>query len=1053
MSFLRPYRHPLLFALFAAAVLMMSAWLRPDLHRDTTTSARLIVSGDDPIVSARDVLLRSLDALANGNASEQALYSDDGVLLEWTDAFRPKFPGDDFRPLGEGLHLLKTGQSTTFTYVDSTADGNRWFQGESYPLMDGPNRLHRSPVDGVALHFGTDAPQGLSVRIDSLEWRGVRIAYLLTDSVNSSITRVSTGDGFRWMWSAFATMTLLVVFLWMRRLTTARYAALPTILLLAILPEWTIRFGFLHRSMGLLGIHGNASDLMVLWVSALSYAAAALLLSQVLLQVKRLYGFRWYPRTIGFSIAYGALGGFSLIGLARQIHRISINGSFQVLGIDILPDTSTLSLYFGAALLTAALFLVLALVGWFLMNTETDQIRWMHGFSLVGFMYSLAVGYSVTASADIRLFMVSTAAGLVLYALAFWMHRSPQLFRPLSPFRQLFLVTIMVSTFLYPIFQMATQRQYDQGLTELAVQTARDGIATNHGFGLQSPYRISLYEDGERIEKTGDYVSGQFNDRTRLFPGYRTLEDGERMHREVDGPFFLYQEIAVRNGPLVAVVSARMQNGYNHMFSFVRLIFLLLGLSLVLYPALRLVTGNQIALFRGRERFEYRILDTYIITSFLFLLVLVVLSRQIIVNQSSARVELDLINTLEILADRIDTLQDADLDYFLYEEGRLTDFSEVYQFEGHLPTPLIPQSVYQTLYQNGQDRGVYRSESPIGTLTVVFKKIDDRTVLAIPANLNANKYMDEILQSTNFTIIVYLVIFGLFIGGTVLISREMMHPIHEFRSGLQRIAAGQLDTLIPVTSKDEIGELANAYNLMVFKLKDLQDELADKERQTAWAEMARQVAHEIKNPLTPMKLSIQHLYQQIQYGDKTMDEVKPMITKISETLIREIDSLNNIANDFSKFARPITEEFTMVDVNTSVGSILNLYQHDQRLYLWTDLSEQPLPVFAAPDELKRVLLNLVKNAMEALPQGGIVVIRTYRFGTDAYVEVIDNGSGIAEDLKSRIFVPNFSTKNTGTGLGLAICKKVIEAHKGRIEFASAAGLGTTFTLRIPLSTE
>jgi signal transduction histidine kinase len=501
------------------------------------------------------------------------------------------------------------------------------------------------------------------------------------------------------------------------------------------------------------------------------------------------------------------------------------------------------------------------------------------------------------------------------------------------------------------------------------------------------------------------------------------------------------------------VVSARMQNGYNHMFSFVRLIFLLLGLSLVLYPALRFVTGNQIALFRGRERFEYRILDTYIITSFLFLLVLVVLSRQIIVTQSSARVELDLINTLEILADRIDTLPDADLDYFLYKEGRLTDFSEVYQFEGHLPTPLIPQSVYQTLYQNGQDRGVYRSESPIGTLTVVFKKIDDRTVLAIPANLNANKYMDEILQSTNFTIIVYLVIFGLFIGGTVLISREMMHPIHEFRSGLQRIAAGQLDTLIPVTSKDEIGELANAYNLMVFKLKDLQDELADKERQTAWAEMARQVAHEIKNPLTPMKLSIQHLYQQIQFGDKTMDEVKPMITKISETLIREIDSLNNIANDFSKFARPITEEFTMVDVNASVGSILNLYQHDQRLYLWTDLSEQPLPVFAAPDELKRVLLNLVKNAMEALPQGGIVVIRTYRYGTDAYVEVIDNGSGIAEDLKSRIFIPNFSTKNTGTGLGLAICKKVIEAHKGRIEFASAAGLGTTFTLRIPLSTE
>ncbi len=736
-----------------------------------------------------------------------------------------------------------------------------------------------------------------------------------------------------------------------------------------------------------------------------------------------------------------------------MIYRIGVSGRFQVLGIDILPDQGTLALYFGAALLTAALFLVLVLVGWFLMNTETDQIRWMHGSSAAGFLYSLGVGFSVTASVDLRLFLIGSLAGVVIYATAYWMHGRPDIFRQLSPFRQLFLVAVMVSTFLYPVFQLATQRQYDRDLTELAVRTSREGIDPSLGFGLQSPYRISLYENGVRVEKTGDYASGQFNDRTRLFQGYRSLADGEQIHRVVDGPFFRYQEVASRHGDIVAVVSARMQNGYNHMFSFVRLFFLLLGLALLLYPVLRWITGNQIALFRGRERFEYRILDTYIITSFLFLVVLVVLSRQIIVTQNAARVELDLINTLDILSDHMDSVSEADIDYFVYEGGRLTDFSEVYQFEGLLPTPLIPQSVYQILYQNGQDRGVYRTESPIGPLTVVFKKIDERSVLAIPANLNANKYMDEILQSTNFTIIVYLVIFGLFIGGTMLISREMMHPIHEFRSGLQRIAAGQLDTLIPVTSKDEIGELANAYNLMVFKLKDLQDELADKERQTAWAEMARQVAHEIKNPLTPMKLSIQHLYQQIQFGEKTMDEVKPMITKISETLILEIDSLNNIANDFSKFARPITEEFTRVDVNSSVASILNLYQHDQRLYLWTDLSTEPLPVMAAADELKRVLLNLVKNAMEALPKGGLVVIRTYRYDGSAYVEVIDNGSGIAEDLKSRIFVPNFSTKNTGTGLGLAICKKVIEAHKGRIEFASAAGLGTTFTIRIPLSTD
>ena len=1027
--------------------------LRPDLSIDAQSASSEIDAGLDPIAQARIELVRSIDQLAGGEAYEKASYTNTGVLTAWSDSFRPNLPGDELQDLGLGLHLLKSGQSATFTFIDTTNGSVTWFQGEPTIMMDGPMRFHASPIDGVVLYFGAPAPIHLPLRIDSVAWRGVHVAYLIADSTGAHKQSVSKGSGFRWLWSAFATFSMVVFLLWMRFLSPSRLSTPLSILILALLPEWTIRFGLIERSLSLLGIQGDTEFLWLLWLRAVSYAAAALLLSQVLLRVKRLYGFRWYPRTIGFSIVYGSIAGFSLIGLSRSIYRIAVSGPFQVLGIDILPDSSILSLYFGSALLTAALFLVLVLIGWFLMNTETDQIRWMHGFSAVGFLYSLAVSYSVTASMHLSLFVISSLAGLVIYGLAYWMHVRPQVFRQLSPFRQLFLVIIMVSTALYPIFQLATQQQYDRGLTELALRTANEGISVNHGFSLQSPYRISLYEDGERIEKTGDYASGQFNDRRRLFPGYLLLTDGEQMHRVVDGPFFRYQEIAVKNGSLVAVVSARMQSGYNHMFSFVRLIFLLLGLALVLYPLLRLLTGNQIALFRGRERFEYRILDTYIITSFIFLVALVILSRQIIVSQSSARVELDLINTLEILADRIDILHEADLDYFVYEQGRLTDFSEVYQFEGHLPTPLIPQSVHEVLYLNGQDRGVYRRDTPIGTLTVVFKKIDEQTVLAVPANLNANKYMDEILQSTNFTIIVYLVIFGLFIGGTVLISREMMHPIHEFRSGLQRIAAGQLDTLIPVTSKDEIGELANAYNLMVFKLKDLQDELADKERQTAWSEMARQVAHEIKNPLTPMKLSIQHLYQQIQFGDKTMDEVKPMITKISETLIREIDSLNNIANDFSKFARPITEDFVVVDVNKSIGSILNLYQHDQRLYLWTDLSEEPLPVFAAPDELKRVLLNLVKNAMEALPQGGLVVIRSYRFEGSAYIEIIDNGSGIAEDLKSRIFVPNFSTKNTGTGLGLAICKKVIEAHQGRIEFASAAGLGTTFTLRIPLSTD
>ncbi len=1000
---------------------------------------------------SKTLIEAAISGLENGESAEFGRFDPEGTLLDWSDRFRPFFPGDELDSLGNGLYLLRSGEKAWFTHIKVTPEGKSWFQNRPMELMDGPYRFHQSPIQDVALSFDSISSIGNPVSLDSVSWKGAHIAYLVTDNIELDSASPQLSSWLVWLWTLAATACLLVFFIWVKAVSPAKVGVFMPMLLLVMLPEWILGFRLMELTGEVSGYALKNPAMWNHWIHAICYSVAALLLSQQILKVKRFYGFTWYPRTIGFSIAYGAIGGFSIIGLARAVYRLSISEPFQVLGIDIMPDSGTLMLYYGAALLTASLLLTLILVGWFLMNTESDQLKWMHGFSLAGFAYSLAVGYSVTVSLDPRIFIISATTGIIVYALAFGMHRRADTFRQLSPFRQLILATIAVSSFLYPIFHIATQALYDEGLTELAVSTATYGINPKQSFGLQSPYRISLYEDGERINRTGDYSTGQFNDRKLLFQGYSDLQDNGLRHRTVDGPFFRYQEIAAKKGADVAVVSARIPNVYNHMFSYFRLIILLIGLGLIAYPVLQFVTGNQIALFRGRERFEYRILDTYIITSFLFLVALVILSRQIIVNQNSARVELDLINTLDILSVRLDSIQEPDLDYFLYENNRLTYFTELYQFEGILPTPLIPKSVHDVLFVNGQDRGFYRSESAIGPLTVVFKKLDDDRVIAIPANLNANKYMDEILQTTSFTIIVYLAIFGLFIGGTVFISRELMHPIHEFRTGLQRIAAGQLDTLIPVKTKDEIGELANAYNLMVFKLKDLQDELADKERQTAWSEMARQVAHEIKNPLTPMKLSIQHLYQQIQFGDKTMDEVKPMIAKISETLIREIDSLNNIANDFSKFARPITEDFAIVDLNKSVQSILNLYQHDRRLYLWTDLSEAPLPVFAAQDELKRVLLNLVKNAMEALPKGGIVVIRTYRYHDDAYVEVIDNGSGIEEELKSRIFVPNFSTKNTGTGLGLAICKKVVEAHHGRIEFASAAGLGTTFTIRIPLS--
>lgn len=303
-----------------------------------------------------------------------------------------------------------------------------------------------------------------------------------------------------------------------------------------------------------------------------------------------------------------------------------------------------------------------------------------------------------------------------------------------------------------------------------------------------------------------------------------------------------------------------------------------------------------------------------------------------------------------------------------------------------------------------------------------------------------------VTYSTLFLFLIY----GFYTTAVIVLSKQLHQPITRFREALNKTSTGNLNALMPVTRKDDIGELADSYNMMVFRLKNLQDELAESEREAAWNEMARQVAHEIKNPLTPMKLSIQHLYQQVEYHQRPIEEVRPMVKRIAHTLIEEIDSLSTIASDFSKFARPITDEFESIELNDLLRTVLELYSHDNRTSICTDLSDESLPIHAAQDELKRVFINLIKNAMEASGTGGLLYLRTFRHQTSAVIELADNGKGMDENVRKKVFVPNFSTKNSGTGLGLAISKKIIEAHKGTIRFATVTGLGTTFTVYLPL---
>jgi nitrogen fixation/metabolism regulation signal transduction histidine kinase len=252
--------------------------------------------------------------------------------------------------------------------------------------------------------------------------------------------------------------------------------------------------------------------------------------------------------------------------------------------------------------------------------------------------------------------------------------------------------------------------------------------------------------------------------------------------------------------------------------------------------------------------------------------------------------------------------------------------------------------------------------------------------------------------------------------------------------------------------KDEIGLLVAAYNTMVEQLEASLNQLAESERQGAWREMAKQVAHEIKNPLTPMRLSLQHLQQAIRRGDENLVE---KFQRTSELLIQQIDALSNMAEEFSSFAKmpdPVMARHDLVEVLSSAVALMGK-EHASPLE-WSP-PRMPCWVWVDQQQLGRVFNNLIKNAIQSIPEDRLGHIRVELQAEEArfQVRITDNGKGIAEELRSKIFSPNFSTKNSGMGLGLAMSKKMIEQFGGEIWFRSELGQGTIFYVSLPVISE
>jgi signal transduction histidine kinase len=322
--------------------------------------------------------------------------------------------------------------------------------------------------------------------------------------------------------------------------------------------------------------------------------------------------------------------------------------------------------------------------------------------------------------------------------------------------------------------------------------------------------------------------------------------------------------------------------------------------------------------------------------------------------------------------------------------------------------------------------------------------------LNIPSFTNQDELKEEI---SNFLVtIIILNAFIFLIAGTIalFLTNGITSSFTLISEKMQQVNLGKTNEVIEWKRNDEIGGLVKEYNKMVRKLEDSAVALAKSEREGAWREMARQVAHEIKNPLTPMKLSIQYLQKAI---DNNSENVKEMASSVARTLVEQIDHLSKIASDFSQFANIGNPKKEVFDLHEMLYSLTSLYETNENLlFKWVPVYQR-IMVYADKTQLNRLFTNLLQNALEACDskEGKRVISVSEELREESIlVKVSDNGEGIPLEMRSKIFIPNFTTKSSGTGLGLAMSKTIVEQAKGRIWFETVEGTGTTFFVELPV---
>jgi signal transduction histidine kinase len=318
----------------------------------------------------------------------------------------------------------------------------------------------------------------------------------------------------------------------------------------------------------------------------------------------------------------------------------------------------------------------------------------------------------------------------------------------------------------------------------------------------------------------------------------------------------------------------------------------------------------------------------------------------------------------------------------------------------------------------------------------------------LPYFINQKEMTEDISAMITSYANVYILIIIITFIISITLSNQITRPLSIIRHNMKSFErSGKLEP-IDYDSSDEVGDLVRSYNEMITILDDNNRKLAQAERESAWRDIARQIAHEIKNPLTPMRLSIQHL---IRMKQNNAPGWQAHFEEMSNTLLEQIETLSKTASDFSSFAKIGLQESSVIDLNTVMKEQISLFDHYPNITFTMDSKRTPANVRIRPEQLNRVFMNVLTNAVQAVDrkENGQIILTLYAQDGHYYVTVEDNGCGINKEEYVKLFTPDFTTKRSGSGLGLFICYNIMENYNGSISCSPSALGGACFTICLP----